>query len=133
MNSFPSTFTPRFIKHYYELHIYLSLKELREEIYRRMLKLNWVYDFKPFFKKHDITSISLQNRMIVKIQKELKNLTWTMQKQKDHLYKIQPFRYSKKEYYYPYRDCTKPILKDFNYKISPKELESIELTSSFLV
>ena len=66
---------PRFIKHYYQMNIHIALKELREEIYRRMLKLEWVYNFEPFFKKHDITYIPLQNRLIGQIQKELKCIT----------------------------------------------------------
>ena len=133
MNSFPSTLTPKSVKYYYELHIYISLKELRENIYRKMLRLDWIYDFNPFFKKHNIIFKPLQIRIIDQMKKELRKLNWMIENQKDYIYKIKPFRYTQRNYYYPYRNSTKPIITDFNYKMSQKELESIELTSSFLV
>ena len=133
MNNFPSILTPRFLKNYYQIHIEISIKELRKDIYRSMLTLNWVYDFDPYFKQYKIKFIPLQERIIDKIRKELKNLHWKLEKKRNNLYKIKPVTLIKYNYSFPYRNTVKPKITEFDYQISKKELESIELTSSFIV
>ena len=93
---------------------------LREDIYLKKLKGDYLYNFDTFFEKYDIKEEKNKETLFRHISKELKKRFWKLEKQSEYIYKltsrVEPIVM---EYYYPY----------INRGMKPNpHLESIELS-----
>ena len=120
MDAFPKIFTPFYEKYFHRLYLNSVLKLLREDIYLKKLKGDYLYNFNIFFEKYDIKEEKNKETLYRHISKELKKRFWKLEKQSEYIYKltsrVEPIVM---EYYYPY----------INRGMKPNpHLESIELS-----
>ena len=120
MDAFPKIFTPFYEKYFHRLYLNSVLKLLREDIYLKKLKGDYLYNFNIFFEKYDIKEEKNKETLFRHISKELKKRFWKLDKHSKYIYKLtSSVKPIVMEYYYPY----------INRGMKPNpHLESIELS-----